>query len=208
MAVPDSGAVWLFCLAAVALLAIPGPAVLYIVVQSAEQGRRAGLASVAGIHVGSLMHVAAATAGLSALIVASAVAFSVVKFAGAAYLVYLGVRKLLERPVVVEAGRPPPEPLRHSFTRGIVVNVLNPKTALFFLAFLPQFVDRGRGDVWSQVLVLGLLFVLLGLVSDSLYALAAGTVGGLIRRRRTALQYGSGAVYIGLGALAAFARRA
>jgi threonine/homoserine/homoserine lactone efflux protein len=153
------------------------------------------------------VHVAAATAGLSALIVASAVAFSVVKFAGAAYLVYLGVRKLLERPVVTEAGRAPPEPLRHSFTRGIVVNVLNPKTALFFLAFLPQFVDRGRGDVWSQVLVLGLLFVLLGLVSDSLYALAAGTVGGLIRRRRTALRYGSGAVYIGLGALAAFARR-
>jgi threonine/homoserine/homoserine lactone efflux protein len=207
MAIPDSSAVWLFCLAAVALLAIPGPAVLYIVVQSADQGRRAGLASVAGIHVGSLVHVAAATAGLSALIVASAVAFSVVKFAGAAYLVYLGVRKLLERPVVTEAGRAPPEPLRHSFTRGIVVNVLNPKTALFFLAFLPQFVDRGRGDVWSQVLVLGLLFVLLGLVSDSLYALAAGTVGGLIRRRRTALRYGSGAVYIGLGALAAFARR-
>jgi threonine/homoserine/homoserine lactone efflux protein len=208
MAVPDSSAVWLFCLAAVALLAIPGPAVLYIVVQSAEQGRRAGLASVAGIHVGSLVHVAAATVGLSALIVASAVAFSVVKFAGAAYLLYLGVRKLLERPVVTELGRAPPEPLRRSFTRGIVVNVLNPKTALFFLAFLPQFVDRGRGDVWSQVLVLGLLFVLLGLVSDSLYALAAGTVGGLIRRRRTALRYGSGAVYIGLGALAAFARRA
>jgi threonine/homoserine/homoserine lactone efflux protein len=208
VAFPDSGAVWLFCLAAVALLAIPGPAVLYIVVQSAEQGRRAGLASVAGIHVGSLVHVAAATAGLSALIVASALAFSIVKFAGAAYLVYLGIRKLLERPVVTDAGRPPPEPLRRSFTRGIVVNVLNPKTALFFLAFLPQFVDRSRGDVWSQVLVLGLLFVLLGLVSDSLYALAAGTVGGLLRRRRTALRYGSGAVYVGLGTLAAFARRA
>jgi threonine/homoserine/homoserine lactone efflux protein len=208
VAFPDSSAVWLFCVAAVALLAIPGPAVLYIVVQSAEQGRRAGLASVGGIHVGSLVHVAAATAGLSALIVASALAFSVVKFAGAAYLVYLGIRKLLERPAVTGAGRPPPEPLRRSFTRGIVVNVLNPKTALFFLAFLPQFVDRSRGDVWSQVLVLGLLFVLLGLVSDSLYALAAGTVGGLLRRRRTALRYGSGAVYIGLGTLAAFARRA
>jgi threonine/homoserine/homoserine lactone efflux protein len=204
---PDSSSIWLFCVAAVALLAIPGPAVLYIVVQSAEQGRRAGLASVAGIHVGSLVHVAAATAGLSALIVASAVAFSAVKFAGAAYLVYLGIRKLLERPVAADAGRPPPEPLRRSFTRGIVVNVLNPKTALFFLAFLPQFVDRSRGDVWSQVLVLGLLFVLLGLVSDSLYAVAAGTVGGLLRRRRTALRYGSGAVYIGLGAVAAFARR-
>jgi threonine/homoserine/homoserine lactone efflux protein len=204
---PDSAAVWLFCVAALALLAIPGPAVLYVVVQSAEQGRRAGIASVGGIHVGSLVHVAAATAGLSALIVASAVAFSVVKFAGAAYLVYLGIRKLLERPVVTEVERPP-EPLRRAFSRGIVVNVLNPKTALFFLAFLPQFVDRSRGGVWSQVLVLGLLFVLLGLVSDSLYALAAGTVGGLLRRRRSALRYGSGAVYIGLGTLAAFARRA
>src|SRR6476659_3881822 len=204
VAFPDYGSLGLFAVAALVLLLIPGPAVLYIVAQSAEQGRRVGLASVAGVHVGSLVHVAAATVGLSALIVASAVAFSVVKFAGAAYLVYLGVRKLLERPVVTDAGRAPPEPLRRSFTRGIVVNVLNPKTALFFLAFLPQFVDRGRGDVWSQVLVLGLLFVLLGLVSDSLYALAAGTVGGLIRRRRTALRYGSGAVYIGLGALAAF----
>jgi threonine/homoserine/homoserine lactone efflux protein len=205
---PDSGAVWLFCVAALALLAIPGPAVLYVVVQSAEQGRRAGLASVGGIHVGSLVHVAAATAGLSALIVASAVTFSAVKFAGAAYLIYLGIRKLLERPAVTEAGHQPPEPLRRAFSRGIVVNVLNPKTALFFLAFLPQFVDRGRGGVWSQVLVLGLLFVLLGLVSDSLYALAAGTVGGLLRRRRTALRYGSGVVYVGLGTLAAFARRA
>jgi threonine/homoserine/homoserine lactone efflux protein len=204
---PDSAAVWLFCVAALALLAIPGPAVLYVVVQSAEQGRRAGIASVGGIHVGSLVHVAAATAGLSALIVASAVAFSVVKFAGAAYLVFLGIRKLLERPVVTEVDHPP-EPLRRAFSRGIVVNVLNPKTALFFLAFLPQFVDRSRGGVWSQVLVLGLLFVLLGLVSDSLYALAAGTVGGLLRRRRSALRYGSGAVYIGLGTLAAFARRA
>ncbi len=203
---PDSTAVWLFCIAALALLAVPGPAVLYIVVQSAEQGRRVGLASVAGIHVGTLVHVAAATAGLSALIVASAVAFSVVKYAGAAYLVYLGVRKLLERgpPVRAERRR---EPLRHAFVRGVVVNVLNPKTALFFLAFLPQFVDRGRGGIWSQVLTLGLLFVGLGLVSDSLYALAAGTVGGLLRRRRAALQYGSGVVYIGLGAAAALVKR-
>jgi threonine/homoserine/homoserine lactone efflux protein len=203
---PDSTAVWLFCGAALALLAIPGPAVLYIVVQSAEQGRRVGLASVGGIHVGSLVHVAAATAGLSALIVASSLAFSAVKYAGAAYLVYLGIRKLLERTPVehVERAR---EPLRRAFLRGIVVNVLNPKTALFFLAFLPQFVDPDRGAVWSQVLVLGLLFVALGIVSDSLYAVAAGTVGGLLRRRRTMLRYASGAVYIGLGAAAAAVKR-
>jgi threonine/homoserine/homoserine lactone efflux protein len=204
---PDSTALWLFSVAAIALLLIPGPAVLYVVVQSAEQGRRAGLASVAGIHVGSLVHVAAATAGLSAVIVASATAFSLVKYAGAAYLVYLGVRELLERAPPVEAHRQS-EPLRRSFVRGIVVNVLNPKTALFFLAFLPQFVDRARGGVWSQVLVLGLLFIGLGLLSDSLYAVAAGTVGSLLRRKRRALRYGSGLVYVGLGATAAFAKRA
>src|SRR5439155_5874675 len=116
--------------------AVPGPAVLYIVVQSAEQGRRVGLASVAGIHLGTLVHVAAATVGLSALIVASAVAFSAVKYAGAAYLGYLGVRKLLERPLRALIGRQS-ESLRRAFARGIVVNVLNPKLALFFLAFLP-----------------------------------------------------------------------
>jgi threonine/homoserine/homoserine lactone efflux protein len=203
---PDSTALWLFGLAALALLAVPGPAVLYVVMQSAEQGRRVGLASVAGIHLGTLVHVAAAVAGLSALIVASAVAFSVVKYAGAAYLIYLGVRKLLERdqPSTLERHR---EPLRRAFTRGIVVNVLNPKTALFFLALLPQFVDADRGGVWSQALVLGLVFVALGLVSDSLYALAAGSVGALLRRRRRALRYESGLVFIGLGAAAALAKR-
>jgi threonine/homoserine/homoserine lactone efflux protein len=203
---PDSASLWLFSAAALALLAVPGPAVLYIVVQSAEQGRRVGLASVAGIHLGTLVHVAAAALGLSALIVASAVAFSVVKYAGAAYLVYLGIRKLLERdsPTSLEHRR---EPLGRAFVRGVVVNVLNPKTALFFLAFLPQFVDADSGGVWSQALVLGFVFVGLGLVTDSLYALAAGTVGGLLRRKRRALRYGSGVVFIGLGATAALAKR-
>jgi threonine/homoserine/homoserine lactone efflux protein len=203
---PDSTALWLFSVAAVALLLIPGPAVLYVVVQSAERGRRVGLASVAGIHLGTLVHVAAATAGLSALIVASAVAFSVVKYAGAAYLISIGIRKLLagDDESEVEGRR---ETLRRAFTRGAVVNVLNPKTALFFLAFLPQFVDPDRGGVWSQALVLGLVFVGLGLVSDSLYAVAAGTVGGLLRRRRRALRYGSGVIFIGLGAAAALAKR-
>src|SRR5438445_3183815 len=198
---PDSTSLWLFCLAAIALLAIPGPAVLYIVVQSAEQGRRVGLASVAGVHLGTLVHVAAATAGLSALIVASALAFSIVKYAGAVYLVYLGIRKLLERDenVEVELER---EALRRAFVRGIAVNVLNPKTALFFLAFLPQFVDADRGGVWSQVLVLGLTFIALGLVSDSLYALAAGSVANLLRRRRSVVRYVSGGVYITLGVVA------
>jgi threonine/homoserine/homoserine lactone efflux protein len=203
---PDSTSLWLFGLAALALLAIPGPAVLYIVVQSAEQGRRVGLASVAGVHLGTLVHVAAASAGLSALIVASSVAFSAVKYAGAAYLVFLGVRKLMEREPVAEVERRP-EPLRRAFVRGTIVNALNPKTALFFLAFLPQFVVPARGGVWSQALVLGFVFVGLGLVTDSMYALAAGTVAGALRRRRSAVRYGSGIVFIALGATAALAKR-
>jgi threonine/homoserine/homoserine lactone efflux protein len=204
---PDSGTVWLFCLTALALLVIPGPAVLYVVVQGAEQGRRVGLASVAGIHLGTLVHVAAATVGLSALIVASAVAFSVVKYAGAAYLIYVGVRKLLGRDdVAAEAGRARVS-YRRAFVRGAVVNALNPKTALFFLALLPQFVDTDRGGVWSQALLLGLVFVGLGSITDSLYALVAGTVGSLFRHRRRALAYGSGAVFIGLGVTAALAKR-
>jgi threonine/homoserine/homoserine lactone efflux protein len=203
---PDSTSLWLFGLTALALLAIPGPAVLYVVVQSAEQGRRVGLASVAGVHAGTLIHVTAATAGLSALIVASSLAFSAVKYAGAAYLVYLGVRKLLERGSETDV-EPRRESLRRAFVRGTVVNALNPKTALFFLAFLPQFVAPDRGSVWSQALVLGLVFVGLGLVTDSLYALAAGSVAGMLRRRKNAVRRGSGFVYIALGATAALARR-
>jgi len=203
---PDSTSLWLFGLAALALLAIPGPAVLYIVVQSADQGRRVGLASVAGVHLGTLVHVAAASAGLSAVIVASSVAFSAVKYAGAAYLIYLGVRKLLDRDAQTRVERTR-EPLRRAFARGTIVNALNPKTALFFLAFLPQFVAPDRGGVWSQALVLGFVFVGLGLVTDSLYALAAGTVAGLLRRQRNAVGYGSGIVFIALGATAALAKR-
>jgi threonine/homoserine/homoserine lactone efflux protein len=204
---PDSGTVWIFCLTALALLVIPGPAVLYVVVQGAEQGRRVGLASVAGIHLGTLVHVAAATVGLSALIVASALAFSAVKYAGAVYLIYVGVRKLLGRDDLGEEGARRRMSYRRAFVRGVVVNVLNPKTALFFLAFLPQFVDTDRGGVWSQALVLGLVFVGLGLVTDSLYALGAGTVGGVLRRRRRTMRYGSGVVFVGLGAAAALAKR-
>jgi threonine/homoserine/homoserine lactone efflux protein len=203
---PDPPSVWLFCLAALALLAIPGPAVLYIVVQSAEQGRRVGLASVAGVHLGTLVHVAAAGVGLSALILASEVAFNVVKYAGAAYLVVLGIRRLLDRDGDTTVARRQ-EPLRQAFLRGAIVNVLNPKTALFFLAFLPQFVDASRGSVWSQVIVFGLVFVALGAITDSAYALAAGSVAGALRRKRTLLRYGSGAVFIGLGAVAALAKR-
>jgi threonine/homoserine/homoserine lactone efflux protein len=205
VSVPDSHALALFAAAALALLLVPGPAVLYIVAQSAEHGRLAGIVSVAGVHLGTLVHIAAAAVGLSALIVSSAVAFSLVKYAGAAYLIYLGIRRLLAR----DSGELLPtrdQPLSRLLTQGAVVNVLNPKTALFFLAFLPQFVDPER-TVWTQVVILGLTFVALGALSDGVYALAAGTLGGWLRARRRALRYASGSVFVGLGVSAALAKR-
>lgn len=202
---PDASRLALFVAAALALLAVPGPAVLYIVGQSVRHGRRAGLVSVAGIHAGTLVHLAAATLGLSALLVSSATAFSLVRYAGAAYLVYLGIRRLAGRDQ--PAGEAPEAVgARRLFVQGAVVNVLNPKTALFFFAFLPQFVDSRR-EAPTQVLVLGLLFMGMGLVSDGLWALGAGSVGGRLRggRRFERIQrFVSGGVFLGLGALAAF----
>jgi threonine/homoserine/homoserine lactone efflux protein len=200
--IPDTGRIALFTVAALALLAVPGPAVLYVVARSIHQGRRAGLASVVGIHVGTLVHIAAATVGLSALIVSSAVAFTAVKIAGAVYLVGLGLWTLLARRAEPEVALGGERNLRRAFAQGIVVNVLNPKTALFFLAFLPQFVDPNASHPAVQIAFLGLLFALLGLVTDSLWALAAGTAGGLLRRSRRFVRgqrYVTGTVYIGLG---------
>jgi threonine/homoserine/homoserine lactone efflux protein len=206
VAVPDSHALALFAGAALALLLVPGPAVLYIVAQSAEHGRLAGVVSVAGIHLGTLVHVAAAAIGLSALIVSSAIAFSVVKYAGAAYLVYLGIRRLLTRePTELVTARR--QPLSALFAQGAVVNVLNPKTALFFLALLPQFVDPER-TVWTQVVVFGLTFVVLGFLSDGLYALTAGTLARWLRAHRRPMRFASGSIFVGLGISAALAKRA
>ena len=199
---PSSHAFAVFIPAALVLLAIPGPAVLYIVATSVDGGRRNGLVSVAGIHLGSLVHIAAAVAGLSALIVSSAIAFNAVKYVGAAYLVYVGIRKLLGKDEPVDTVEQPPRSARRVFGQGVVVNVLNPKTALFFLAFMPQFVDPDR-PVWTQTIVLGLCWVALGLLSDGAYALAGATIGGVLRRRRKAVRYASGGIFVGLGAVAA-----
>lgn len=181
MPFPDAATFALFLAAALALLVVPGPAVVYIVAQSIDQGRVAGLVSTLGIGAGSLVHVAAAAIGLSSLLVSSAEAYSVVKYAGAAYLVFLGVRRLLGRDEVVNAEDRTRKPLSRLFRQGVVVNVLNPKTALFFFAFLPQFVNVDAGAVGAQVALLGLIFVLLGLVSDGMYALVAGTLSGRLR---------------------------
>ena len=195
----------LFVVAALLLLLTPGPAVLYIVTRTLEQGRRAGLVSMLGVHVGTLVHVAAAAAGVSAVLATSATAFGVVKYVGAAYLVYLGVRRILDRRPVMTAERTGAPRLRRAFVDGVVVNVLNPKTALFFLAFLPQFVDVARGAVGAQILGLGVLFVALGVITDGAYALTAGTAARWLRGRPRVLageRWISGGRYIGLGVAA------
>jgi len=192
----------LFLAAALALLLVPGPAVVFIVARSVHQGRRAGLVSAIGVGAGSLVHVTGATLGLSALLLSSATAFATVKFAGAAYLVWIGVRTLLGRGGDIEATLPAPRSLAQIWWQGVVVNVLNPKTAMFFLAFLPQFVDPSRGGVAVQTLLLGGLFVVTGICTDSLYALVAGTAGGWMRtspRFSRAQRAVTGAVFIGLG---------
>jgi threonine/homoserine/homoserine lactone efflux protein len=196
----------LFVLAALALLLIPGPAVLYIVTRSIDQGRAAGLASVLGVSTGTLIQVGFAVVGLSSLVLASAVAFDVVKYAGAAYLIVLGVRRLLTRGDAHLAESRPPKTLRRLYTQGVIVNTLNPKTALFIFALLPQFVDVHAGRVWLQVLILGLTLCALGLVSDGAYAFVAGTVADRLRGSRAIARverWFGGTVLIGLGVAAA-----
>jgi threonine/homoserine/homoserine lactone efflux protein len=208
-AMPDMATVLLFALASVALLVVPGPAVAFIVARSIQHGRSAGLVSVLGVHVGSVVHVAAAALGLSALLASSAVAFTAVKYLGAAYLLYLGIRQLLRHDEADKAPSPEPDSRWRLFRQGVIVNVLNPKTAIFFLAFLPQFVTPGRAPAWLQMTVLGLVFIVLGIVSDGAYALAAGVVGGRIRRSarvRRMMSRVTGGVYLVLGTLAAIAK--
>jgi threonine/homoserine/homoserine lactone efflux protein len=197
----------LFLVAAVTLVAIPGPNHLYIITRSIGEGRRAGVASALGVEAGTLVHVTAAAAGLSALVAASATAFGALRYAGAAYLVYLAVRTFRSRHEHAEPVLAPAPPLR-IFLDGLLINLLNPKVILFFLAFLPQFVDPAAGSVPVQIVVLGVVTSLIGLASDLVYAFAAGSLGAWMRarpafRRRQALA--TGVIYLGLGAAAALA---
>ena len=200
---PDGSTLLLFVGASLALLAIPGPAVIYVVTRSLDQGRGAGIVSMLGVETGTFTYAVAAAVGLTGLIAASVTAFTVVKYAGAAYLLYLGVRKLLERDQPQDAL---PSGRSQLFLKGTLVQLLNPKIAIFFVAFLPQFVHSSRGPVAVQILVLGTIFTLLAVLSDGAYVLLGGAVSGWLRTGRSArsrLAKLSGGVYIGLGLTAA-----
>jgi threonine/homoserine/homoserine lactone efflux protein len=211
--VPSSTSLLGFIAAALVVLLIPGPGVLYVVARSMSQGQRAGLVSVLGLSTGALVHVAAATAGLSAILLTSATAFGIVKLLGAAYLIFLGLRALVARHNNAAFTTPTPRSLYRLFIQGVVVSVLNPKLAVFFLAFLPQFADPTRGSVSRQVLFLGLLYVALALCTDSAYAMLANRLGTWLRGRGGRVlggplpQRASGMVYIGLGVGLALADR-
>lgn len=199
---PDHRSFVLFITSAVVLLIIPGPAVTYVVSRSIGLGRAAGVVSAAGISVGTCVHTLAAAVGLSALLVSSAVTFGIVKYLGAAYLIYLGVQKLRHDDALDPSAGAERVKLSRVFGQGVIVNVLNPKSALFFFAFIPQFVNASRGPVAKQILFLGLLFMMMGFVSDSLWGLFAGTVASRIRRHSRwsrAQRYVSGGILISLG---------
>ena len=206
---PAPATILVFALAAGVLVAIPGPNHLYIVTRSVAQGRRIGLASAFGVETGTLVHITAAAVGLSALIASSATAFNVVRYLGAAYLAYLGLRALLRnRGTELLDAQARGHSVRRAYLDGILVNVLNPKVALFFVAFLPQFVDPARGTTATQILVLGLVVFVIATASDIVYALAAGALGGWLRGRSAFVRrqrYVTGGIYLGLAAVATFA---
>jgi len=196
----------IFSVASLALVLVPGPNHIYIIARAVSQGRAAGVASAFGVEVGTLVHIAAAAAGLSYVVAQSAALFNVIKWAGVAYLVYLGIRALTSRQEFASQ-ETPPQPLRAIFLEGVVVNVLNPKVILFFLAFLPQFVEPEAGAVPLQIAILGGTLLLLGMLSDLIYAVAAGAIGGRLRSRAPLIGHFSGIVYLGLGVATALSSR-
>ena len=204
---PSLSVIAAFAAASIVLLVIPGPAVLYIINRSVTDGRSVGLAAVAGVQLGTLMHAIGAAAGLSAVLATSAVAFTAVKWVGAGYLVYVGIRTLSKRPVAFDPDRPGMS-VRRAFGQGFVVNLFNPKIALFFLSFLPQFIRPDHGRPVVQAIVLGLVFCALGVVSDSSYSLLASGLRSVLVKGRAlpfVQRYVAGTVFIGLGLVAATA---
>jgi threonine/homoserine/homoserine lactone efflux protein len=206
---PDASTLLLFMTAALALNVTPGPDMLYVATRSSSEGRTAGVVSALGIAAGTLVHIAALALGLSALLAAVPMAYDVVRYAGAAYLLYLGGRALLRPAAVGGSGELRPASLAAVFRQGMVTNVLNPKVALFFLAFLPQFVDPARGSTVLQIVLLGLLFNTSGTVVNVLVALGASRAGAWLRRGRggQALQRATGVMFVALGLRLALAGR-
>lgn len=205
---PDWSTIAVFAAASFALAIVPGPSVMYVVTRSMDAGRTAGFVSVLGIHTGTLVHVAAAALGLSALLMTSALAFNTVKYAGAAYLIYLGIRRLASSQPTVGRDGMATASLLKIYGQGVLVNALNPKTALFFFAFLPQFVDPSTGNLVVQILILGFTFIGITFLSDGTYALMAATFGGWLRGSslyRRAERFVAGGVLVGLGLTAALA---
>lgn len=189
------------------MLVVPGPAVLYITAQSIDQGTKAGIISTLGIAVGSLVHILFAALGLSTILVTSATAFNAVKYIGAAYLIYLGVKKLLEKDYVLEYKSERKINYSQIFYKGVVVNLLNPKTALFFFAFLPQFIDTAKSSPAFQMIFLGIILTVIGIISDGTYALLAGKISGILKKNTgiiKAQKYIVGSIYIILGAVTAY----
>ncbi|WP_028937390.1 LysE family translocator [Pseudonocardia spinosispora] len=207
---PSLSTLLFFVLAVSVLVAIPGPNHIYIVTRGISQGRIAGLASAAGVETGTLVYSVAAAGGLAALIASSALAYDAVRYLGAAYLIFLGLRALLRYTPPSAPGAVAAVPLRRVYLEGVLVNVLNPKVALFFVAFLPQFVEPARGPVALQVVVLGLIMATVGMVSDVAYALTAGTLGDRMRSRPSLARgqrWVTGITYLALGILAALTGR-
>jgi threonine/homoserine/homoserine lactone efflux protein len=201
----------LFAAAVLVLVITPGPNTLYIVTRSVQQGQRAGIVSCFGIAAGTLVHITAAALGISALLLASTVLFSLVQYAGAAFLCYLGIKTLLTPTRVVTSNEPVPEQtLTAIFTQAMAVNVLNPKTALFFIAFLPQFIDAAKGGIATQIMILGALLITLGACSDMAYVLVAARLGEWLRsnsRFWRIQRFCAGSVYLGIGVAAALTSR-
>ena len=209
---PNFHSLALFVAAGLALNITPGPDMLYVATRGVSEGRSAGIVSALGIGVGTLVHIALVAAGLAAVLTAVPVAYAVIQLGGAAYLIYLGVRAFRARPSVAALDLPPAS-LGATFRQGVITNVLNPKVALFFLAFLPQFVDPARGSTASQVIVLGLLFDTTGTLVNLGVAVAASRAtsrmrGALTGAGSTLLQRATGAIFVALGLRLAWISRA
>jgi threonine/homoserine/homoserine lactone efflux protein len=198
-----------FVLAAVVLIGMPGPNIVYICTRSITQGRRAGLVSALGVETGTFVHATLAALGLAAVVAASPVVFTAITYAGAAYLVLLGIRTLRARGHAGGAEAGSRAALLRVYRDGVLVNLLNPKVALFFLAFLPQFTTPGAspGELRVQLLGLGAAAFVVAIILDCGYALAAHAAGSRLRLRvggtGRAQRYSAGGIYLGLAALAA-----